>query len=287
MNELSLTLTIIGPGLTILAFAYALSAVSEDSDQVGDIIARSKRLNLIGQWLNISPGTALAAYLLVQFVVPVLFIFWRPPAAVVVFVVVFISFLTAPGWLAKKLRQKSLQLFDEQLPPFTDRLVSSVRGDTPLLVSIENVAPNLDEPLKSEIMTLADDANRGRGGVDLAIQNARQRFTSKNYSMILSVMHVFARRGGDLIEPIQNMSSSFKEIYRLEKKLETAVSAAKNAFFMVNFGLLAIVVIVSFARPQTIDEIFDTGLGILLFFAGFCVYGIGVFLLRMMTRVEV
>jgi tight adherence protein B len=287
MNEFSLLLTILGPGLTVLALAYALNSASEDADEVSDLISRSRRLNLIGEWLNISPGTALAAYLATQFIVPMLFLLWRPPFAVVVFFGVLAAFVTAPGWLARKLRLKSLKLFDEQLPPFTDRLVSSVRGDTPLLVSIEQVAPNLDEPIRSEIIKLADDANRGRGGVDLAIQNARKRYTSKNYSMILSVMHVFSRRGGDLIEPIQNMSSSFKEIYRLEKKLETAVSAAKNAFFMVNFGLLAIIVIVSFARPETIDEIFDTALGILLFFAGLLIYGFGVFMLRMMTRVEV
>ncbi|WP_422374219.1 type II secretion system F family protein [Roseibium sp.] len=287
MNDISLWVFVLGCGLTIVAGAYALATGAEDSEDVVVLISRSKRFGLIGEWLGISAVLALWAYLAVQIVVPLVFLLWRPPFAVMLFILVLVAFVTLPGWLKAILHKRKLKLFEEQLPPFTDQLVSSVRGDVPLLVSIETVAPSLNEPLRTEIAKLAEEANKGRGGVDLAIENARKRYRSSNYSLILSVIHVFSRRGGDLIEPMQKMSVSFKEIFRLEKKLETAIAAARNSFWIMNFGLFAIIVIISFAKPEIIDEIFESALGILLFFVGICVYGLGVFILREMTKVEV
>lgn len=287
MNEAYLYVFVGSSALTVIAVGAALMDRAAESEDVGALIARSRRFSLLGQWLSVSPSAALFLYLAAQIAAPAVFFFWRAPFAIVLFFGILAAFVAVPIWVPRRLRQRMLHLFDEQLPSFTDQLVASVRGSVPLMVSLQEVVPLLIEPMRSEIATLAEQANKGQGGIDAAITNARKRYDSRNYALILSVMHIFSRQGGNLIEPMQNMSSSFKEIYRLEKKLQTATQAARSAFWIINLGLLAIVLMISLLQPNLIDEIFDTRMGIVLFFAGIVVYGIGVLWLIFMTKVEI
>ena len=274
-------------GLTVLSVGFAVGGDRQRQSPLGDTILASQRVTLIAQAAGVSPGMAMLSYGLLQFLAPLLLFLWRPPLAIMGFVFVAIAFVLAPVWAPQMIRNRSLKKFESQLPPFTDQLVASVRGDLPLLVSLQEVTSALQDPLRSEIAMLAEQANKGQGGIDAAIVNARRRYTSRNYSLLLSIIHIFSRQGGNLIEPMQNMSRSFKEIYRLEAKIQTAVASARATFWVVNLGLLLIVLFVSIGQPQLIDQIFETAAGIGLFLLGLILYGIGTYWLLAMTKVEV
>lgn len=286
MNEAAPYLIALMAGLTVMLAVSGL--LQSDGATVGQsFIDRSRRLALIGEFLGVAPALALAAYLFVQVIVPLLFLMWRPPLGVLFFAGAFVALLTAPWWAAMGLRRRALKKFEAQLPPFTDQLVSSVRGDVPLLVSLQDVVPSLEDPLRTEIATLAEQANKGQGGIDRAIVNARKRYTSKHYSLLLSIIHIFSRQGGNLIEPMQNMSRSFKEVYRLEAKLQTAAASARTTFWIVNLALLIIIFSVSISQPHLIDQIFESLVGIGLFLLGIILYAIGTLWLLSMTKVEI
>ncbi len=270
---------------TLLLYGAALT--NSDSRQISEVLRGSKRLGIVGQILSISPPMALLACFMACLVLPFLLMFWRFPVGVLAMICAIVGFIFLPWWGNALIRNRMRKAFEEQLPGFVDLLVSAVRGNLPLAVAIANVAPLLKEPLRGEIHRFANEATQGRGGMEAAIANARKRNPSRNYSMLLSVIGVFAGRGGNLVEPVQTMSKAFKDIHRLHKKLETATSTARAAFWVINIALLGIVVTLSVAAPELLDMTFKSLVGGLIFFAGMIIWAGASTILYQLTRVEI
>ncbi len=286
MDTLQLTFVSLLTLTTGLLLWAVLTSADSDND-LGLTLDRSRRLTLIGEWRGISPRLAFGLYLAAQFLLPAILAFWRKPFAIFVFLLVAVGFATAHRTLPPLLARRRLKAFEEQLPHVLDQLVSAVRGNRPLAQALEQVAPTLDPPAREEIGELASKAAMTAGGMREAVAEAREKYDSRHYAIILSLLHVFSQRGGNLVEPMQQMSSVFKEVWRLEQKIETAAAAARSSFHVINFGLLAIVVMVSFAKPEMLDDTFRSLMGIALFVAGLAIYGIGLFFMRAMMRIEI
>ncbi|MCO6188235.1 type II secretion system F family protein [Rhizobium sp. L1K21] len=287
MTEAVRYLFAISLGLLLLALYWELLAANESSKDAGNVLKRSKRLRILSEIFSISEGAALGFSLLICFVVPFFLMFWRVPVGVLAVVGGIGAFALIPWWGPKFLANRASAKFEEQLPAFVDLMVSAVRGNLPLPLALSHAVPSLQEPLKSEISRLSTEALSGRGGMSAAIENARKRHPSRNYSMLLAVLGVFSARGGNLVEPVQTMAKSFKEIHRLYIKLKTATAAARSSFWMINGAMLFIIVIVSALSPDLLDMTFQSFLGGVLFFIGLLIWAFGAYLLRLLTKVEI
>ncbi len=270
-----------------LALYWELTAANENSQDAGNLAERSTHLRLLGTIFSVSPVAAFGLSILVCIVAPILLMFWRTPAGIFALFGAIGGFALVPWWGPKLLAGRAIERFEAQLPGFVDLMVSAVRGNLPLPIALSHVVPSLNDPLKSEVARLSNEALKARGGMSQAIEDARKRHASRNYSMLLAVFGVFSARGGNLVEPVQTMAKSFKEIHRLQLKMRTATSSARAAFWVMNAGMLFIVVTVSIMAPDMLDKTFDTLAGGVLFFIGVMIWAAGAYLLRKMTRVDI
>lgn len=272
---------------SVILLMQGLSSAGSDSQSLEQVFKRSKRLRILGQLLSVSEPAAFLVCILAIVVAPAFLMLWRFPVGLLAVALSIVGVVLLPLWGRGMLRRRQRKLFEEQLPGFVDLLVSAVRGNLPLPIAISNVAPLLSEPLRGEIYHFSNEATQGRGGMEAAIANARKRQPSRSYSMLLSVIGVFSAQGGNLVEPIQTMSKSFKEIHRLGKKMESATASSRAAFWMINLALLGIIIMLSVAAPELLDMTFRSVIGAVLFFGGMIIWGLGSFVLYQMTKVEI
>ncbi len=273
--------------LFLVAAGGALMSTSGEDVDLAARLRASRRFVAIGAFLGLSPLAAFWLVIAVVILVPILLFFWFPAVGWLSFVAIVAAVAAAPRLLAPILARRRAEKFEEQLPTVADRLVSAVRGGTPLLQALETISPDLEPPIREAIVELAADATMGAGGMAAAIETARAKYASRHYALILSVLNVFIEQGGNLVEPMQRMSVAFKEIWRLDQKIRSATKAVRSAISVVNFGILAIVVIISFTRKESFGEIFSNPIGFLLFFAGMGIYLAGFYVMRQMMKVEI
>ena len=184
---------------TVLAGGACLGATQSDDVDFERLFARSHRLGLVAEWLDISPTLAFWGTVATLTMAPVLLWQWYPVVGVVALVGLSLAFVFVERLLAPALATRTAARFEEQLPILADRLVSAVRGATPLLQALETVGPGLDPPLREAIVDLAAEATMGAGGLPEAVAAARDRHASRHFALILSVLSVFAERGGNLV----------------------------------------------------------------------------------------
>ena len=105
--------------------------------------------------------------------------------------------------------------------------------------------------------------------------------------MVDAALGLFARPGGDISEPLTEMSKSFKEIWKLDQKIMTSSSQARMNFRVINGGALLMVLMIFFAQPELIDKVLGSAIGIVIALAGVMLYACGFFWMRSMMKVSV
>jgi tight adherence protein B len=181
-------------------------------------------------------------------------------------------------------RARRLQRFEEQLPDAVQVMVASVRAGRSLAQAIEDVAVKLGGPAAQEFGVIAGEYRHGGVGIEEALRRTRDRLGLENFTMIASALIINSERGGDLLLMLERISSSIREISRLQKKIvsEMAEVRAQQRIVLVLtpvFGGL-----VCLADPAIPDILFHTILGNLLLVIVVAVQVVGILWIRRIVR---
>jgi Flp pilus assembly protein TadB len=167
-----------------------------------------------------------------------------------------------------------------------DQMVAQLRGSRTLQTGFRELPAVLPEPASTEIFEIADRAQRGLG-LENALIAAGKKFESRNFMLLLAVFRIFARQGGNVIDPLQRMSMAYKDLIKLDEALKTASTQARTMFYIINSAIFFIFSFVSIARPQMIYDIFSNIVGIIIFSVGVIVYIAGAIWMWSMMKVDV
>ncbi|MBB6487054.1 type II secretion system F family protein [Rhizobium lusitanum] len=191
-----------------------------------------------------------------------------------------------PKATIRYLLQRRWRQIEAQLPYAVDQIVSAVRTGKPLAVAVNAVADTGQMPSSNEFERIAREQKLGISLVE-ALDRHGRLVPSLHFKMVDAALGLFARQGGDIAEPLTEMSKSFKEIWKLDQKIMTSSSQARMNFRVVNGGALMMVLMIFFAQPELIDKVLGSGIGIVIAFAGVILYVCGFLWMRSMMKVSV
>ena len=248
-----------------------------------DIALASEAAQIFGRDA-VPPYTMILAYTLSAIVVFVLV--WLVFGAIIALVVAIpVAFLLPKATIQYLLTRRWLQI-EAQLPYAVDQIVSAVRTGKPLAVAVNAVADSGTLPVSREFERIAREQKLGIGLVEALDRHGRQ-VPSLHFKMVDAALGLFARQGGDISEPLTEMSKSFKEIWKLDQKIMTSSSQARMNFRVINGGALLMVLMIFFAQPELIDKVLGSAIGIVIALAGVMLYACGFFWMRSMMKVSV
>jgi len=184
------------------------------------------------------------------------------------------------------LHLKRVREFEEQLPAGLDQMASSAKAGLSLAQIIEDAAANAPQHVAEEFSLIHQDYQLGTN-LEEAIEMARKRLDSKLFNLLATALIVNREKGGNLPEALETMSVAFKEIGRLEQKLITASAEGRKAVKMISAMPVFIFLMVWAAEPELIETLTSTVPGVVILIIAILIYGLAIWWLIKILRIEV
>lgn len=148
-----------------------------------------------------------------------------------------------PTMIYRRYKYKRLERLEEQLPDALSIMVSSARSGRSLPQALTAVAEKMSGPIEEEFKLMAREYNDGGMGLEGVLERAKARVNVESFKMVCSALIINTNRGGDVLNILERMSESIRELQKLKKKLkaETAEVRAQEKIILIitpAFGLL-------------------------------------------------
>ena len=192
----------------------------------------------------------------------------------------------APELVFRYLKHRRLEKFDEQLVDALNILSSSARAGLALVQSLETVAEKMPAPASEEFRLLVNEYKHGTP-IDTVLENARDRLNRPNFSIVATAIIVNRERGGNLVEVLDKIASSLREIFRLEKKIKTETASVRLSAQLMAAMPVVIGIIFYLIEPSSMEMLFTHAVGTIILFFVVLLNVIALVIIRRIVNVEV
>ncbi|MDY7009481.1 MAG: type II secretion system F family protein [Planctomycetota bacterium] len=167
-------------------------------------------------------------------------------------------------WLTLRfLKARRSYKLEEQLVGGIQTLTSAVRAGLNLVQAMDLLARNDVKPISEEFAHLVREYEHGIS-LEQAMSNAAKRIGSGNYRLLFSALLTHRERGGDLGGTLDRIADSIREIYRLEKRIETLTAPNRTAARWMGAMPVVILGILYFIDPVGVTMLFTEEAGRLI-----------------------
>lgn len=201
-----------------------------------------------------------------------------------ILVCVLVWFLPVPVF--DILRQKRLELFEENFPATLDKMVSSSKAGLSLIQIFEVIAKYDIPPASQEFGRAVQDYQFGKDLVEV-IQEMKLRIGGGLFGLFATAVLINRDKGGNLPEALHTMSKSFKEIMRLNEKVTTASAEGRKGARVISLMPIFIFLFVSMTQPGLIDSLTDNFVGWVIIAIAAAFYLAGLYWMRKVLEIDV
>jgi len=191
-----------------------------------------------------------------------------------------------PSWYVRRLQNKRLHAFQEQLPDVLSLLVSSLRAGHGLLQAINLVVQEMPEPTSEEFARVRREVNLGFPMRE-ALAHLVQRVRSDDLELVVTAINIQHEVGGNLAEILDTISETIRERVRLLAEIRVMTSQQRltgtvltGLPFLLGTGLMLI-------NPDYMMGMFQPGLPLLIPIGAVIMMIMGYFLMQRMLHLDV
>ncbi len=223
----------------------------------------SLRLRLERAGLNISPKTYWILSAVFGVVLGIVTLLSFSPSAVTIFgaiAVTFVGIFGLPRWILGQITKRRQNKFLKELANAMDVVVRGMKSGLPLNETLQIVARESPEPIRSEFQVVVEEQ---RVGVTLAdaLERLSQRMPLPDVRFMTIVIGIQQKAGGNLSEALGNLSEVLRDRQRMKMKVK-ALSAEALASAAVLASLpFVITILVYLSTPNYIMPLFVTKTG--------------------------
>lgn len=191
-----------------------------------------------------------------------------------------------PRTVLKRKWKKRLVNLNEQIEEAMIYMANSFKANPALPDAIQDVCNAMGPPVTQEFSVMLKEYRLGTP-LDTALINMQQRVPARNLQLAISALIIGRTVGGNIPKILEDISSTIRESYRLERVIDTQTAQGKMQAWVM--GLMPAVVIGAFylMDPELITPLFETlpGYGVLAVAAVLNVIGVA-FILKI-VRIQV
>lgn len=188
-----------------------------------------------------------------------------PAAAVLVVTrsVIALPFVAGLGfylptmWLRSRQRKRQ-RLFGEQLPEMLATVIGSLRGGFSMPQALDNVAKEAPAPMSTEMRRVMQEVQLGLSVGD-ALANLAKRMDSQDLDLLVSVLRIHARIGGNLTAVLENISTTIRERSRLQREIRVITSQQRYASYVLGLLPVVLALILMVINPEYMMKLFQPG----------------------------
>lgn len=191
-----------------------------------------------------------------------------------------------PVLLLNNQATKRARALSEQLPDALDLVSRSLQAGHGLSDAMRLCAQEMPLPVAGEFGRVFDEHNLGR--------DLRESLTSlsarnpRNFDLKIFVSSVLLQRdtGGNLIEILDNISSTIRDRFVFKAKVKALTAEARISAMILGSLPVLMLCLIGFMRPEYLAPLWYEDLGRIFLAFGGGLYISGIFVMRMMSQVD-
>ena len=197
-----------------------------------------------------------------------------------------VGLIGIPRFILNRMVNRRIKKFTSSFAEAIDLIVRGVRTGMTVSECLGIVGREMPDPIGAEFRTITEGLSVG-----LTLDDVMNRFCGRvpsNEARFFSIVLVTQQTtGGNLAETLSKLSGILRDRKKMRDKIRALSSEAKSSAGIIGSLPFAVGTILTFIAPDYIAILFTTNAGNWLVFAGFCVMGTGVMVMRKMINFEI
>jgi len=201
------------------------------------------------------------------------------------FLVLLGSFL--PIFYLRILRNRREQAVLDQLPEAIDMIVRALKAGQSVDNALRNVGNNFPPPFGQEIKLVYEEIAVGIP-FDNALRNLEQRFSRlADIKMFCTAFIIQREAGGNLSDILENLSNALRQRIELKMQVKALTAEGKASAVVIASIPLCFALITWLVNPGYITLLLTTPIGKKFLLTAVVLDGLGLYIMRKLTRVEI
>lgn len=191
-----------------------------------------------------------------------------------------------PRWVIQRMRQKRLELFNEQLVEAMQTMSNSLRAGFSVLQAFDMVVKENRRPISEEFGLFL---HQHRLGVKFeeAMESLSKRVGSQDLDLMITSIEISRQTGGNLTEVFDQLATVIRERMRVEGKIRSLTAQGRLQAIIVGFMPVLLATAMYFISPAMMQGfVFSTvGVVIIVIALGFEI--VGYLIIRKIVNIDI
>jgi len=191
-----------------------------------------------------------------------------------------------PMILVKYYRRRRIKKFNVQLVDALQAMANAFKAGLTFPQAIEHVAREGMPPLSQEFSLFVKEVKLGVP-LEEALVNMAKRVGSDDLELVVVSTNIARQLGGNMAEMFETISSTIRERFRLEGKIDALTSQGKMQGWIVASMPLLLGLVLNQMRPDLMGPMLDHMFGYCLVAVVAVMETLGIFIIRRIVNIDV
>jgi tight adherence protein B len=191
-----------------------------------------------------------------------------------------------PMMLVKHYRKRRIKKFNAQLVDALQAMANAFKAGLTFQQSIEQVSKDSYPPLQQEFGLFVKEVKLGVP-LEEALNNMARRVGSDDLDLVATATNISRQLGGNMAEMYETLSSTIRERFRLEGKIDALTAQGKLQGWVVAAMPLVLGVVLNYMRPDLMQPMLDHIFGYILVAAIMVMEILGILIIRRITNIDI
>lgn len=194
--------------------------------------------------------------------------------------------LAFPRWYLAILKQRRLQLFNEQLVDALMTMSSSLRAGSSITQAFEHIVRQNQPPISQEFDLFLQQTRIGVKFEDALIK-LEERVNSEDLTIMIRSIEIARQTGGNLTEVFDKIASVIRERTRIQGRIRTLTAQGRMQGIVVGLLPIALLFALFMLDPAMMTSFFTSGLGITIGCLALFLEIAGALMIRKIMRIDI
>lgn len=191
-----------------------------------------------------------------------------------------------PMMMVKHYRKRRVKKFNAQLVDALQAMANAFKAGLTFQQSLEQVSKDSYPPLQQEFGLFVKEAKLGVP-LEEALNNMARRVGSDDLDLVATATNISRQLGGNMAEMYETLSSTIRERFRLEGKIDALTAQGKLQGWVVAAMPLVLGVVLNYMRPDLMQPMLDHIFGYILVAAIMVMEILGILIIRRITNIDI
>ncbi len=269
--------------MTILWMVIALKGRNK-LEAYQENFTSSAEANMGDMFMSVDPDRLFKMNIAALVVLPALI--WFLTHDIATALAVFILVLVLPSMFYASMRKKRLRRFEQQLPDALMMVSGAMRAGASLSIALESLVKEQPAPVSQEFDLFLREQ---RVGADFegSLAKMEKRIPLQDFSMLVTALRINREVGGNLAETIETLAETLRRKASMEGKIQSLTAQGKLQGVVMTGLPLLLGLLLNFMEPEAMSMLWTTPIGWGVMIVVVIMEGLGYFMIRKITSIDV